>query len=214
MTLTRPQNPRAIRPLTAALVLLGGLQTAQAESYASLRLGLAYPGAARLTFPRGETAHLDLHPGAAVSAAVGFHLTEQIRLEGELGYQTAPLSKFDFALEPRNLRGDARRFAVLGSAYYDFRNSTPFTPYIGAGLGLARVAIDDAHFRDGATAPAVTERTTVLAYQLGLGASYPLAAAVNLDLSYRYFASAELPLEQADLGHACHNLYAGLRFAF
>jgi len=214
MPLTRPQNPRPIRPMAAALVLLSGLQTAQAESYASLQLGLAYPAVARLTFPGGETAHLDLHPGAAVSAAVGFHLTDRVRLEGELGYQTTPLSKFAFAIEPRNLRGDASRFSVLGSAYYDFHNRTPVTPYVGGGLGLARVAIDEANFRDGATTAASKESATVFAYQLGLGASYPLTPEVNLDLGYRYSATAKLPLEQADLSHASHNLYAGLRFAF
>ena len=214
MSLTRSENPRSIRPMTAALVLLSGLQTVQAESYASLQLGLAYPAVARLTYPGGETAHRDLYPGAAVSAAVGFHLTERVRLEGELGYQTTPLSKFAFALEPHNRRGDARRFSVLGSAYYDLHNPTPFTPYIGGGLGVAWVVIDDAQVRSGATAEAVTERTTVFAYQLGLGASYHLTPEVKLDLGYRYYATAELPLEQADMSHASHNLYAGLRFAF
>jgi len=200
--------------MTTVAILLCGLQTVQADRYGSLHLGLSIPATAQLTLPSGAAPQIDLKKGAAMGVAFGYHLTDQVRLEAEMGYQTASLSKFDFDLSQRGLKGNARSFSFLGSAYFDFTNSTTITPYIGAGVGLARVKIDDARFISPETRDPVNEGATVFACQLGLGASYHLTPEVNWDLGYRYYATAELPLEQADMSHASHNLYAGLRFAF
>lgn len=62
--------------------------------------------------------------------------------------------------------------ALMTNAYYDFHNSSKFTPYLGLGVGMTSFsfAADDMHF----------------AYQANLGVDYQLKPKLTLGVNYRY----------------------------
>ncbi|RYE07374.1 MAG: hypothetical protein EOP22_18140 [Hyphomicrobiales bacterium] len=75
---------------------------------------------------------------------------------------------------------------VLGNAWYDFANETDFTPYLGAGLGLANVQTM-AVMSGGASG---SSSAWVPAGQLGGGLLVDLNETSFLDLGYRFKAAA------------------------
>lgn len=91
------------------------------------------------------------------------------------------------------------------NAYYDFKNNTSFTPYIGAGVGLAFVGAKvsaNGHEEGGPDwSYSFGKKTrTNFAWNVGLGCAYALNDTVSIDLGYRY----------ADFGKAKTKSYSGL----
>ncbi|MBQ9271317.1 MAG: porin family protein [Alphaproteobacteria bacterium] len=76
-----------------------------------------------------------------------------------------------------DIRAELRTQALMFNAYYDFNTKTSFTPYVGFGLGGARMKLSG-----GDRAIHQTE----LAWQLGLGVAYEINEHFTADLGYRY----------------------------
>lgn len=76
------------------------------------------------------------------------------------------------------------------NAYYDFKNSTAFTPYVGAGMGVAFVGAKmdiPGHDEDGDWAYNTGKKTRAnFAWNVGLGCAYALNETISIDLGYRY----------------------------
>ena len=70
---------------------------------------------------------------------------------------------------------------LLANAYVDMPNSSSFTPYIGAGAGMAFIDIEGRSMGLSAST-----HTTVPAGQLGLGCSYAFSKNVSVDIGYRF----------------------------
>jgi len=95
-----------------------------------------------------------------------------------------------------------QRFGVqtlFFNAYYDFHNSTAFTPYIGAGLGMAFIntkAKNNSTWYDSfndvwetdewETWSTGSKRNTNFAWNVGAGVAYNFTENVALDLGYRF----------------------------
>lgn len=142
-------------------------------------------------------------PGWAVIGAVGYGFANGLRLEAEAGFRQVSLDELDIeqdgglgaALGLGSVNGltvpaDGRESAlsVMGNVWYDIGTGTPLTPYVGGGIGLARIALDDVKV-SGVTI--IDDRDTVFAYQLGAGAAYALTPKVSLTLDYRFFGTAD-----------------------
>jgi len=83
--------------------------------------------------------------------------------------------------------GGINMAGVLFNGYYDFSTASAFTPYVGAGLGVAMV---EAEGFGVATIPDVLDDDdTVIAYQLMAGIGYDLSDRTNLFAEYRYFGT-------------------------
>ncbi len=108
---------------------------------------------------------------------------------------------------------------LLFNVYYDFRNSTKFTPYVGAGIGLAfsqSYATTDAFLSNGT--PVVhysgSGYSTNFAWQVGAGVSYAISDNVSADLGYRYLG---LNFDNDDISSShsgAHEFSLGLRITF
>lgn len=86
---------------------------------------------------------------------------------------------------------------VLGNAYLDLANSTPFTPYVGAGIGYGW-AYGDSY-----------AQTSGLALAAHAGIAYNITNNLALDVGYHYIntvGDTNQPVE--------HQVTAGLRFKF
>ncbi len=106
---------------------------------------------------------------------------------------------------------------LLFNVYYDFRNSSKFTPYIGAGIGLAftRAHIDVntsvLGFHETGSAEAYS---TDFAWQVGAGVAYAITDNVSADLGYRYLGISG-SFDDYDRGFGgAHEFSFGIRFTF
>jgi len=167
--------------------------------------------------------------GYAASIALGYRITDAFRLEGEAMYQSSDMNKYFRSFsgpfgnfkESGTLQGERERIAFLLNAYYDFKNSTPFTPYLTVGLGGYHMRIKST---DSNPFPS-RENDLDFAWQVGAGLNYKITDIISFDLRYRYFSgsSAELTLsspnslfrnfsELHSVGD--HQILAGIRVGF
>ena len=82
------------------------------------------------------------------------------------------------------------------NAYYDFHNSTSFTPYIGAGIGMAFLNTKGSFMGDDGVDPRVSESTgsktvTNFAWNVGAGVGYDINENFTIDLGYRFAGLGE-----------------------
>lgn len=114
---------------------------------------------------------------------------------------------------------------LLLNAYYDFRTGSPWTPYIGAGLGFAvnqltqsfEVASDEVDF-------STSQRSTDVAFAAAamVGVSYDFSSFFAIDVNYRFLhiggsqvtlEDSLLPASTVEIGDLNeHQIRAGFRF--
>jgi opacity protein-like surface antigen len=102
------------------------------------------------------------------------------------------------------------------NAYYDFKNATPFTPYVGAGVGFAQASAKDVK-EAGVTI--LDDDDGVFAYQLIGGVGYSIGPALTLDLMYKYVGTDDASMTATDGSsvegeYQSHNVMIGLRFNY
>lgn len=128
---------------------------------------------------------------------------------------------------------------LLFNLFYDFPTNSPFTPFVGAGVGVSHIkgklsTMDYDKITKKSYPHTESHKTTNFAWQIGAGISYALTGTVNLDLAYRYTHLGKAKLQSysgcdidADGGlgdyvsdHTevkdltTHSLSAGIRFSF
>lgn len=165
--------------------------------------------------------------GYFAGMAFGYYITEQFRLEAEAMFQSNELDKSILNASTQNfgnfsqitpLQGQRERTTFLINGYFDFKNSTPFTPYITGGLGGYYLKLNADRGRPGG------DNDLDLAWQLGAGAFYSLNKCISFDLRYRYLSGedAEIALSRRfvfrnrtefhEVGD--HQIVVGVRFGF
>lgn len=155
---------------------------------------------------------LSYDSGLALGGAVGYRYGD-MRIEGEVAYQQNDVDEFSSGGRNFQGDGDVDGIALLVNGYYDFTNSTAFTPYISAGLGAAKVSINDFNYA-GSGDSNFDEDDTVFAYQIGLGVGYAVHENFVIDLKYRYFATADPEFDDVEAEIASHNILLGFRYNF
>jgi len=157
--------------------------------------------------------------------AVGYDLNP-VRAELEYAYR----AKKEFASESEDFGGGAsyNDKAKLGvqtfflNGYYDIHNSSPVTPYVGLGLGLAKLSWEETYdwqnsgFSDSASYSA---SKTKFAWNIGAGAAYQLSDLLALDLGYRWANFGKISIDYGkgdvyDLKSNAHEVLLGVRFCF
>ena len=88
------------------------------------------------------------------------------------------------------------KFAML-NAYYDINTGTKFTPYVGFGVGVARLKAKElnqpnSHYITG------KKDATNFAWQIGAGLNYALTDNWSVDLGYRYLDEGHVDYKDAD----------------
>ena len=94
---------------------------------------------------------------------------------------------------------------LMLNAYYDFRNSSAFTPWISAGLGYARVHHKTSYiYTDNSPAGSEVYSASASKYENnpawspGAGVKYDVTQDFSLDLSYRYLDAGDSTLTYKD----------------
>ena len=161
----------------------------------------------------------DVGAGAVLSAGIGYRFSPHVRGEVTLGFRGYLLNASDAAVPPTKFKAPVISSSAMASGYYDFATAG-WTPYVGAGIGLAvndirTVTVDngagfDGSFSGGAKAGAAG---TIMA-----GVGIPLSAGTALDIGYRFVSLGKLEIAaEGAYGGAtgklnAHELTAGLRF--
>ena len=147
----------------------------------------------------------------------------------ELEWNISDDAKRSFFIEDDiKTRARLQNNSLLLNAYYDFHTCTKWTPYIGAGLGVAMLKITTNEiYSDGHIKKSVKSHN--LAWQLGAGVAYDLTQNIALDAGYRYIdggaAVVEKRIESASyyahtesrktkFNTAAHEIYFGARYTF
>lgn len=160
--------------------------------------------------------------GGVVTGSIGYMLPfEQafwngFRLEGEFGYHSIGLDSYTAGGTTSAAGGQARVLSYMGNVYYDFRNQSRWTPYVGGGAGLANFHID----RNKVGGNTETS-DDVFAWQLMTGLSYAPASIpmTEWSLGYRYFTLSD-PKLQAGASRVrfddfnAHSVEVGAKFRF
>ena len=184
--------------------------TALAEVYVSGNIGLAMPNDSDTDliysgFPVTVTFESD--EGLALGVAVGYGFGNG-RIEVEYAYQQNDLEEIELSVfgfsASEIIGGETNSNSFLLNGYYDFKNTSSFTPFLSAGLGVSNVEVDSGGSAD----------DTVFAYQLGAGVAYAITDKFFVDLKYRYFATENPELDGFEVEYSSHNFYLGGRFSF
>ena len=200
------------RNLTFVLVVMLLVSTANAfaeqeipQIYLSGKLGLSLmkasditntsnPGGATVT--KQSTSETVMPLGGAIGynwAKHGISLRTEVEFlyRTNLGYDSNPT--FTNAGTPTKFTSKMTSKTVLFNGYYDFTNTTKFTPFVGGGIGLSmNNTTTHGSLTDGTLPASDKIDKTSFAWHVGGGVAYNLTEHIILDVTYRF----------ADLGEA------------
>lgn len=208
------------------LAVAGTSSSVMAENYFSVHG--AYTMADDFNFQVAPgTISTDFDDGYGLGAALGTRFGQpgdatRWRVEGELTFRSNDVDthRLNGGAPLVGPTGDIESTAVMLNALIDFDGASRFTPYLGAGVGLARV--DASGFGVGAIPAVLDDNDTVIAYQVIAGGGYEVSPNTELFAEYRWFAtedpgvttSAATGAVDTDIEYRTSNVLAGVRFRF
>lgn len=209
--------------LASALVIPASLAHAQATQGVYIGAGLGV----NLGTSAHQGVRLETDPGFLGLMSVGYGFSNGIRTELEGGYRNNKFENMKIGnMNSNSARGNFQTFSLMGNAYYDFNNSSRWTPYVGAGLGYAWFNDNNLRADFGPTSLNLRERNDgSFAYQAMAGVSYRTnITGLQAGLEYRYFgtdnrrydmATANNPnFARGNLPMDSHSVLLGIRYAF
>ena len=183
-----------------------------------------------LTAPRSFHERVKYDPSINIGGTGGFDFG-MVRVEGELSYKQGEISSltsqdFTTGTTSQIIDTDGRigAFAMMFNTFLDFHNYSLITPYIGGGIGVAFLHLDDT-FGTNVSATPVTrgvvyfhDDASVFAYQVGAGFDIAINPRLSLDLAYRYFGTETAHFNSTpivtSLKFESHNGSVGIRVKF
>ncbi|GAB4185210.1 MAG: OmpA family protein [Thalassobaculales bacterium] len=199
-------------------LLVPAAASAQAPSgiYVGGAAGVSLPndsdleGPAVGVFPALNTS-ADLNTGAAINFSVGYRFDMGLRPELEFGWKRNSVDD----IGGNSASGSVRSLSAMANLLYDIpAGMGDIYPYVGAGIGLARVSFDNVS-QGGET---IDDKSTDFAYQGIAGLGYRLSDTLDLSLDYRYFAVPDIDVNSnrraVDTEYRSHLVMLGLRYTF
>ncbi len=154
--------------------------------------------------------NLDTNNGWAAMVAGGIGVMDGLRVELELAHR-------DNSFE--NASGEVTASSLMANVLYDIPvRLAGFTPYIGAGLGGARLNLENVV--TGTGLGTIDDSDMVFAYQGIAGVSAPITNNLTVSLDYRYLSTFEDPTYRTSTGinaaseYSDHTIMVGFRFSF
>jgi len=138
------------------------------------------------------------------------------RIELEYTHRSNPINQATFAEGTIKTGGNVMADSLLLNFFGVYREYSPWSPYFGAGLGVARMEASDLNVFG---QPLGNGSSVVFAYQLGTGVDFALNKHLSLDLGYRFFNSIRPKFTEANgqpfkMDYLSHSVVLGLRYGF
>lgn len=160
--------------LTAVFICAISVPAFAREAYVAITSGIWMPDKTNYLNSSLNPADATYDSGWLIGGAYGVSTGNNLRIETELSYRQAPA---------KGNSNDSWALGMLVNLWYDFKNSSIFTPYAGGGLGFGHSHV---------SSPGPVDHTgSGLAYQAGGGVDIRIAKKLSLDVGYRYFGVAD-----------------------
>lgn len=144
---------------------------------------------------------------------IGEHIAYGIRagyVRAELEFNAAHNVKRGGAMGGEYVHLKLRKNSTMANAYFDYLTCTPWTPYVGAGIGMSYMKAD---YRDLGVKSAYN-----LAWQVMAGVTYDINSRWALDAGYRYADYGQvrksLPNGVIKTTARDHEILFGFRYSF
>jgi outer membrane protein OmpA-like peptidoglycan-associated protein len=174
----------------AAVALAAGAAPAQAQDVSTLTtgpyVGIEGGGSFPLSADFNEgfvTDKADFNNGWAALGEVGYGFGNGFRTELQGAYFRDGVSSVSSGL-PASGRMSVGELLING--IYDFQTGTPFTPHVGAGVGVANVSL---HGVQPLSGNVVSGTDNVFGYQGILGVDYAVSPNLKLGLDYHFMGA-------------------------
>jgi len=133
--------------------------------------------------------------GRVLGGAVGIRFLDNWRIEGEILHRKTKLESATLTTISTGVSGsvsaaaafldiDERTLSFMGNFMYDIQTDLPFTPYVGVGIGAARIKQDGTIL----TVP-FSRKEGAFAYQAIVGGSYEVTEGIHFSIDGRYFGT-------------------------
>jgi len=154
------------------------------------------------------TAKLTYDTGFAGSLAAGYDFANPLRLEVEFMRMKNDLDRLSFDNVIGNFtEGDLTSRSFMLNGFYDVDTGSPWTPFVGVGLGWSRLDLDSPAFSS-------SDNDDVFTYQLIGGVAYAFNEQWSVDAEYRFIGTGDATISGADYDLNSNNLMVGLRYTF
>lgn len=107
------------------------------------------------------------------------------KLNDDLFYKIGINNSAGFAGENSDYSSTVKSQFIMTNVYYDLTNSSNFTPYIGAGIGYARLKANNSTSFRGMT-EYFSDSSNNFIWNISAGASYNINTNLAIDASYRF----------------------------
>ena len=147
---------------------------------------------------RGKVNKELISPHFAVGASAGY-------LRGELELNLSHSIK----AKEQGARVNLKKYSVMANVYYDYLTCTPWTPYVGAGMGVSYLKADLGEY---------AKSVYTLGWQVMAGVTYDLNTNWKLDAGYRYADLGRIRIENDEVTSKVkardHEIMFGARYTF
>jgi opacity protein-like surface antigen len=210
----------------AAAAVIAAAGPAQAEGfYLGAFGGLNFldeaDGTADVGGPVSPTVEVESDMGWAAGAAAGYAFAFGLRAEAEVAYRMNALDRATLSPVSVDLEGDTTALSVMGNLWFDIPLDGAIRPFVGGGLGMAQVSLNDVEVPALGGGTFVDDSDWVFAYQLGGGVAFRIAPGLDLTAEYRYFGTEnpDFQLEgagapDAEYEYSSHSVLFGFRYMF
>ncbi len=191
-----------IRILALAIMLCTTALQATDGLYLGVKGGLNIPNPSKFKgeLPDETDFKLAIKKGYDVSGSIGYKWFNGFRTEGEVAYRRNNLGDVKVVDEfdtEHSIHSNFNTISVMGNLYYDIDLNCGITPYVGGGLGYARMQYRlDA---DDASSFSV-ESESEIARQAMAGVELALSECAAVGIEYKFFRPANSKLENHSVG--------------
>ena len=147
-----------------------------------------FPGAPALTTDIPIDISLDAETGFGLSGAAGYRF-DDARIELEIAYNNNNVEGITVNdLDEIPLDGDIESFQFMLNGYYDVPTQSRFSPYIGGGIGVATLTVDDVEVDvPGLGNLALDDTGASFVFQVKAGVGYEISDRASAFLGYRLY---------------------------
>lgn len=169
------------------MALFAGNATAAVPGwYIGLEGGASFlnPSRDTLSLAGGLDSRTNYDTGWLGGLTLGYQFDNGWRLELEPSYSSNDIDTITSSGgSPTDVDGKITNISAMVNAWYDFNADGAWHPYIGAGVGAARLK-----YQQGSP-NSVSGTDTEIAYQVGVGFAFDFTKRLTADIGYRYFAT-------------------------
>ncbi len=200
--------------VAAVALVAGAAQAREVETYVSVKGAWVNPHDSMKNRESGEVTKVTQDvPGIRAALGIATPIPSGvIRTELELGYMGASDEK-DIT-EDNYTKVSMKAYSALANVYYDMCTTTAFRPYVGAGIGYARIK-GRVKYADIEGMDSINRWSgSALAWQVGAGVGYKITKGWYADLGYRWADYGQKAHAGEKLKAKGHEVSLGLRYQF